>query len=441
MKYLISRYVYLFISSKNKHLVYCSRSNAFFEVNSSLYQFIQNCQRDPTLLQTLNQEMFNFLIERKIVVKEKDDDDLLLELEFKTNQSTYRKTHLGIVLVPTLGCNFACPYCFEPGKKAVTMNDKTIDDLILFIKDHSDAKAFDLLWYGGEPLLALNVIKKVLSKIHTVQDIKLSRHQIVTNGYYFDAEVVDFFKENPLDTIQITLDGNRERHNQLRKQRITGEGSYDRIIENIDRIICELPETQVYIRVNIDKNNVDDFYSAYKLLGERWKGKNIIIYPGILRIDNDNKTALTCPSIQKWETAELFFHLNKEHMLDLPIYPRFFYSKICSATKVNSYIIGPEGEIYKCWNDVSDPQKIIGYINQEKLVNGALFYRYIVGSKWYNNEKCKQCFFLPICNGYCAWYRLRNMYEGGEYYLCDCLQKGTGMLNKCLEYQYDSQSK
>lgn len=39
--------------------------------------------------------------------------------------------------------------------------------------------------------------------------------------------------------------------------------------------------------------------------------------------------------------------------------------------------------------------------------------------------------------GSCAYYRLRNQYEGGQYTLCQCLQKTPNMLNKCLEYWYN----
>lgn len=45
--------------------------------------------------------------------------------------------------------------------------------------------------------------------------------------------------------------------------------------------------------------------------------------------------------------------------------------------KLNSYIIGPEGEIYKCWNDVSNTAKVIGNIQEECLENSTLFARYM----------------------------------------------------------------
>jgi sulfatase maturation enzyme AslB (radical SAM superfamily) len=42
----------------------------------------------------------------------------LLRHPFAENQSSYLYSSLGLVLVPTMACNFDCPYCFEKGKRA-----------------------------------------------------------------------------------------------------------------------------------------------------------------------------------------------------------------------------------------------------------------------------------------------------------------------------------
>lgn len=190
------------------------------------------------------------------------------------------------------------------------------------------------------------------------------------------------------------------------------------------------------IRVNIDKKNVDDFNIIYHDLRERWKGKKINIYPGILRIDNDSRKALSSESLSQWETFDLYFDLRKKKMIEGPIFPTLEYHKGCCATVLNSYIIGPRGEIYKCWNDVSDETRIVGYIKDEKLSNPSLFYRYIIGSKFYKDKECLDCFLLPVCSGKCAFFHLRNLYEDGKYNLCQCLQKSPYLLNRCLEHFY-----
>lgn len=439
MAYVISKYVYQFISSDEEYLVYCSRSNSFLKVSPTLYEHLLRCNSDPLLIHEMEDTLIEKLIGQKIIVQPGEDEDYLLEHQFRTDAVTYSKKRLGLILVSTLGCNFDCFYCFENGKKAQTMTPQIIEDLISFINTHKEAESVDITWCGGEPLLAFGIIKKILHKVRNEITLKLRKHVIITNGYYFTSEAIEFFKEFPLDLIQITLDGNKERHDSIRKQKVTSEPTYDRLIQNIDNILNELPDTQVHIRINIDKTNVNDYLEAQEILGKRWKNKNVIIYPGILRMDNEQGTALACTCMNKWETAEFMYELNEKNIFKTDIFPRLSYSKNCGATRVNSHIIGPRGEIYKCWNDVSDASKIVGYINQDRLSNPSLLYRYLIGSKWYNEKKCKECFFLPICNGTCAWYVLRNSHQNADYIVCDCMQKAPDMLHRSLEYYYKSQ--
>jgi uncharacterized protein len=437
MDYKISKYVHLFSTSEGKKIIYCSRSNSFLEAKENLFEYLKKSKNDNLLINKLDKDLMDLLKTHKIIVNNSEDEDFLLEHQFLTDQYTYSKSKLGLIIAPTIACNFECSYCFESGKKATSMDEETVNELISFIKLHKEAQDLDIVWYGGEPLLAFKTIQKILNKIRSEVEIPLKSHSIITNGYYFNSKVVDFFKEYPLNIIQITLDGSKDRHNSIRKQKKNGQGTYEKIIQNIDFIMGELPETQIHLRVNIDKNNIQDFFDAKTVLGYRWKEKNIIIYPGILRIDNETQTNLSCDALSRWDTAEFMFKLSKDRLLDFPIYPTLNYTKNCCATKASSYIIGPEGEIYKCWNDVSNKKKIIGYINQKNLTNSSLLYKYIVDSKWYYSNKCKKSFFLPICNGNCAWYWYRNKFENGKYNLCTCLQKAPKMLDKCLEYYYN----
>jgi uncharacterized protein len=197
-----------------------------------------------------------------------------------------------------------------------------------------------------------------------------------------------------------------------------------------------MPNIHLSIRVNVEKDNVSDFEYMYTELSQRWRGKNVSIYPGILRMDNEDRTALSCSALSQWESFDLYYKLRKKKIIEGSIFPTLQYHKGCCATVANSYIVGPKGEMYKCWNDVSNDSRIIGYISDEKLTNPTLFYRYIVGSKAIKDQECLDCFLLPVCTGNCAYYRLRNLYENGKYVLCQCLQKSPNLLNKCLEHYH-----
>ena len=48
----------------------------------------------------------------------------------------------------------------------------------------------------------------------------------------------------------------------------------------------------------------------------------------------------------------------------------------CAATSVNTFVIGPSGELYKCWVDVGRKEKIIGSIYDD------------------TNEPCRGCHVL-----------------------------------------------
>lgn len=437
MSYIVSKYAYFFISSDGKFLAYCSRSNSFVKLSKALYEYLQNAKIDNCAVENIDEKLFNLLRKNRFLVQETEDYDFLLKHQFKEDQVTFHSSSLGLVLVPTLGCNFDCYYCFESGKKASRMSDEVINQLIEFIRKHKDIKELDITWYGGEPLLCFDIIQKIMSMIQSNLTIPLHGHSIVTNGYYFTQEVIDFFKENPLNMIQITLDGLKERHDSIRKQKKSGKGSFDTLISNMDNILKELPDTLLSVRVNIEKSNIQDYYDLESYLSNRWKGYNVNIHPGFLRIDDQSGKSLSCDAIDRWQAHEMLFDIRSQGKSKKSIYPVLSKGSGCCATVVNSYIIGPAGEIYKCWNDVSNEDRIIGYINQENLTNPSLYYRYVIGSKWYHNKECIDCFFLPICKGSCAYYRLRNQYEGGKYTLCQCLQKTPNMLNKCLEYWYN----
>lgn len=438
--YTISRYAHFFVSTRKEHLAYCSRSNSFMRLTPDLYDFLVQCKTDSKLIDKLDSKLNDALKKHKIVVRKGDDDIYILKRQFADDATAYNTSSIGLVIAPTSACNFRCHYCFEKNKPNLQMNDTTIQQLITFINKHQGVNNIDITWYGGEPLLAFERLQKIYQAILTT-NIPIKDHGIVTNGYLFDKNVIDYFKDKNLKSIQITLDGDQKRHDSIRTPIGTNDGSYNVILSNIERILKELPQTTLAIRVNIDKDNINSYELIFRELIQRFNNDNLLVYPGFLRIDNQTGTALSCSAIDRPEANHFDFEMIKKNVNSGNIYPTLSCGSGCCATVINSYVIGPDGEFYKCWNDMGDPNRAIGHIGQEQLSNPELFYKYMVGSKWYHNSDCVKCFFLPICSSSCAYYRLRNKYEGGQYNLCQCMQKSDNLLNETLEYWLYNQKK
>ena len=82
-------------------------------------------------------------------------------LEMQLNQ---RKT-LCITIMPTEDCNFRCVYCYETHKEG-SMDEMTITNTIKYIKERiPEINALSIAWFGGEPLLELDIIKRISQEL------------------------------------------------------------------------------------------------------------------------------------------------------------------------------------------------------------------------------------------------------------------------------------
>ena len=223
-----------------------------------------------------------------------------------------------------------------------------------------------------------------------------------------------FFQETNLKAMQITLDGKKERHNKVRFTK-GGKGSFDKILNNLDVFFKFNNKTQVSIRVNLDKENENDFSYLYNLLNQRFKGKKIYVYPAFIE---DYTDMSDCPLLNRFDKIKFTIDKYKEIGLTHNIDANFSIGG-CGATRKNYFVIGSEGELYKCWNDVEFKNKIVGYVNKPKITNPEVLYRYISGVTKYGDPICKECSIFPICSGGCQYQRNANIYENKNYDICD----------------------
>ena len=102
---------------------------------------------------------------------------------------------IGLTICPTMGCNFNCPYCFED-HFARKMSASVQDDVVALAGRMLDAlrtKDVHVTWFGGEPLLAPDVIESLSGRLMALAEERGGRYEasIVTNGYLLTQDIAD----------------------------------------------------------------------------------------------------------------------------------------------------------------------------------------------------------------------------------------------------------
>lgn len=416
----------MLLSYEGHFLIYNSRTNNFYEISHELYNNLDCGNFNKIADDTLSE-----LQKIKILCTDEDDECYYNSMKLKRNIVSYSTSNLQITVAPTISCNLKCPYCFEKNKPTGIMTNEICNSFVDFIASHKNAKSYSLTWFGGEPLIAIDKIQYILSKLKLLTNIECTSHSIITNATLLKGKALDVFKEFPLSFLQVTLDGTKETHD-MRRIYFDGRGTFDCIIENILNFTEECPNTSISFRINIDKLNANQYIDVKQYIDKIFNGKNVYVYPGYLQGDCDcdiNSSFLTSKDV-----LDLHKSLN-EKGTPLETYPSHKL-KGCTATCISGYVIGPFGEIYHCWEDVGRDDKICGNIRNNNFSNEKILYHYMILGDCFNSEECHQCPMLPICYGGCPKHRVENKLYGAKHELCAMYRTNNNEGLKYLLFQF-----
>lgn len=417
----ISKYTIPFVRD-NIYFLYNTQTLSLMTVDKDIYDLILDSIIKSEKLSSIDNETYTFLFGKGIIVDDNDSScqDFRTKMEYLKRLKSFGGKTLSLVIAPTLACNFACPYCYEANLPLSLMDEKVEDGIIDFINSFSSrCDSLELCWEGGEPLLGMDKIKSLLEKIETRSSLSLTYHSIITNGYLLSEEILNYFKTKNLNFVQITIDGKEATHNKSRILK-NGGNSYERIINNIDMVTRVLPDCLVVVRTNVHEGNKDEFGSIYKDFCTRWEGKKVRLFPAFVMPNSNCKVSCCTPQ----DKTDFFLNLKrKEDIQSINFIPRHSVGS-CSATSENSYVIAPDGYLYKCWNDIGIKNRSVGNVF-DGVTNNTLIAKYMVGSDKYSDTQCISCSLFPICDGGCNRHRLDNAVQATKYPLCPFTKEGV----------------
>ncbi len=77
----------------------------------------------------------------------------------------------------------------------------------------------------------------------------------------------------------------------------------------------------------------------------------------------------------------------------------------CGADHAHSFMFGPEGELYRCWEDFGMPEKVIGHVNNG-ITKHAEYIQEYMNFDPTKDKKCSSCTVMPLCMGGCPKHRM-----------------------------------
>ena len=267
-------------------------------------------------------------------------------------------------------------------------------DYIGYIKKEIDRnenlKVLRLIFFGGEPLIRLDVIRSISQFVKPYCEERNIKYDggIVSNGYLFTPDVSIELKKLGIKGAQITLDGFETTYNKFRNP---PPNAFKTVLQNIEE--SAIP---IQIRLHALPSNEEEICQlASYLIGipsiKRHKIKIHRVldnpYPSV-SLFNDNEwlefKEQACAINERLKTTMTYGDMLK---------PNYNPCRFCFSRNV---ALAPDGYIYRCDYNLGIKEKAVGTlkdgINADGDENKAYVSTLII-------DECRKCPILPVCHG------------------------------------------
>jgi len=291
---------------------------------------------------------------------------------------------LHLTLLPTEHCNFRCVYCYEDFAHG-RMPSAVIEGVNHLIRVRApELEELTLSWFGGEPLLALPVIRQILAAAQPLSKEYgfLLHGGFTTNGYLLTPDVLTEMVDYGQTFYQISLDGEQTQHDKTRL-RADGRGTFDVIWNNLLAVRGVDRNFNIQLRVHLsDQNDASlrmlmpqireafgadsrfrvDFQPIRKMGGAGSANVRPLADPTIREMTCQLRALLSgspsaAPTAAEIETPAI----RTTERGDSGI----LGNAICYAGKPNHWLIRANGQLGRCTVLLDDPRNNLGHLGQD----------------------------------------------------------------------------
>lgn len=415
---------------KNKYYLYDFGKNTILQLSEELFKEIKSIQKigvDKYISENSFSDHFNdiiTLINRgyfKPVTVECVSHYLNSYLEVLENRFVQ-----DLILQVTQDCNFQCRYCLfandtkvERTHQKINMDYITAQKSVDYLYNHcADANDIIIGFYGGEPLLNFDLIKRITEYANYKFQSKRVRFIITTNASLLNEEIIKFLIKNSFE-ITISLDGNSDYQNSHRKFKANGKNTFDVVMNNIIKIKTENP---LFFRENVAFNPVifndeseEDVWDFFESIGVHKDNININ-KANLNGIDYlDSPTMLFSNENIDNVRNEMKYNIFQKKMKENSMIPSHWHPNGQCVPGVRRMFVAVDGSIYPCEKIVENKVFCLGNINNsnDKIIDENQVVK-ILNSAKITQKECQKCWAFRFC----------------EMCVSHCLNPSTGCLSK-----------
>ena len=376
-------------------------------------------------------------------------------------------------------CNLSCDYCFYLEKekllkkhspttrpdKITAMNDGVLRTYIKQFITSQDRAVIDFVWQGGEPTTAgLDFFAKVVHYQSKFSEGKQINNSLQTNGVLLNDKWCSFFKEHQF-LVGVSIDGPEQIHDRYRVSQ-GGKPTFTKVIKGIENLKNHGIEFNTLTVVNnVNGEQPLAVYQFLKDIGSTFQQFIPIVEQTQI---NTTNPMLIFPADHS-EKALMPFSVNGsvygDFMISIfdewvrkdvgKVYVQLFENALASWAGMPSglcifqeqcgdcMVVERNGDIYSCDHYVY-PEYRLGNLLDTKLnkIVKSKQQQKFAQDKANVGTTCKQCPWLPACNGGCPKHRIHPNADGTrQNHLCEGYQKIFNHINPYMRFMADQLSK
>lgn len=387
----------------DNYYLYNVITNGIFMIDQQEYDVLVG----NTSLDEADDDIKKRFIDNFIIVTE-ENKKILEEMYQKVVSNKKSLNASSLTLMVSQACNLRCKYCYGDGGEYSNkglMTYKVAKDAVDYFVSSTDEKKLSICFFGGEPLLNFELIKKIVEYTNEMQDRQFS-YSMTTNATLITPEIEEFIKKYRF-YITVSMDGTKTT-NDANRYYANRKGAYDDINSKTVNL-----RNNITVRATVAPPNLD-VYENMKHIIEDLKYRSVAwAEADNLLSEEDYQSALD-------STIKLYDFLEKKikegDVKEVKKYHSFINtlskfdhdgirSKGCGSG-TNMMAVDIDGKIYPCHRFVGLKDSVLGDVSSNEMGNED-FYSKVDLEKF---EKCDTCLAHSICGGGCI---NENYYANG----------------------------